>query len=206
MKGETVMAFIPVPDCCEAGIEFFLDAVPSVITLGFRHTGGGGYDISGLADLATALVTSFITPLVGDQTSDVVYSNIHLRSLDAENGAVFDQPLTAVGTNGTSGVANQVSMTVSFLTGIAGRSYRGRNYVAGLPTAALADQRNWNATYIGRLLEDYQTMDLALPAVDSEHVVISRFQGGETRSPGVATPVIGYRPNRPVYTQRRRLT
>jgi hypothetical protein len=97
-------------------------------------------------------------------------------------------------------------MTVTFLTGVAGRSYRGRNYIPALPSAAGATDRTWTNAAVAAVNSAYETFDLALPGVDSEHVVLSRANEGAPRVSGVATPVIGYRANVQMFTQRRRLT
>lgn len=199
-------SFIPFADCCEAAIEFLLDGIPSVITLGFHHTVAGAYGIADLADLATVIESQLVTPLATGQAPIVHYTNIHLRDLDSVSGAVFDNPLTNVGSETHDPVQNQVCMTVTFLTGVAGRSYRGRNYIAGLTVEELADSKTWAASQQVFIDGLYETFDAALPSVQSEHVVLSRFSGGAPRLSGVATPVIGYRANAQVYTQRRRLT
>lgn len=198
--------FIPFVDCCEAAIEFSLDGVPCVVTMGFRHTVSAAYSVSDLGVLATAIDVHYVTPLAARQEGVVVYRNIHLRDLDAVDGAVFDLPLAVPGGGLGTAVPNQVAMTVTFLTGVAGRSFRGRNYVAGLPAGTLADQRTWDTGETGAIQAIYEGFDGALPAADSEHVVLSRQALGNPRETGVATPVIGYRANPQVYTQRRRLT
>lgn len=198
--------FIPFADCCEAVIQFLLDGVPGLISLGFHHTVAAAYSVTNLADLATAIHTGLIVPLKARQTGQVKYTNIHLRDLDTVTGAVFDQPLTDVGTATGDNLPNQVAMTVTFLTGVAGRSYRGRNYVPALPAASTLTDRTWDPAVIAAVQAAYETFDLALPAADSEHVVLSRANGGAPRMAGVATRVIGYRANTQIFTQRRRLT
>jgi len=199
-------SFIPFVDCCEAVIQFLLDTIPGVITLGFKHTVSGAYGVADLGDLATAISTHLVTPLAAVQSGQIHYTNIHLRDLDTVSGAVFDQPLTQVGGVSGGSLPNQVAMTVTFLTGVAGRSFRGRNFIPALPIADTASDRTWSASIIASMTTIYENFDVSLPAVDSSHVVLSRFSGGAPRLTGIATDVIGYRANVGVYTQRRRLT
>jgi hypothetical protein len=199
-------SFIPFPDCCEAAIEFDLDGIPCVNTLGFHNTASEPFAVTDLADLATVIQTYLITGLATDQAPIVQYRNIHLRTLDSVSGPVFDQPLTNAGSASGTPVPNQVSMTITFLSGIAGRSYRGRNYIAGLQASTLADQRTWQGSGMSYVQSVYETFDGHLPSVSAEHVILSRFLDKAPREIGHAQPVIGYRANSQVHTQRRRLT
>lgn len=200
------MSFIPFDNCCEAAIEFDLAGIASVITLGFRSTVSEPFSVTDLADLATVIETQLVVPLAAIQAPTAVYRNIHLRDLDSVSGNVYDQPLTAVGSEGNTPVANQVAMTVTFLTGIAGRSYRGRNYVAGWRTQNLLNPTTFNSDICGIVAGIYETFDGALPAVSASHVVLSRFLDKSPRELGHAQDIIGYRANTQVHTQRRRLT
>lgn len=200
------MSFIPFPSCCEAAIQFVSSGIPGVITLGFKHTGDVEYTPTSLGDLATVISTQLVNALRLEQTNSVHYTNIHLRDLGSVSGAVFDLPLTATGSQNVPPVQNQVAMTVTFLTGVAGRSYRGRNYLPSLPAGSLVSPTTWDSGLAALLDTVYETFDLALPAVDSQHCVLSRFLDKSPRVTGHAQPVIGYRANTPVYTQRRRLT
>lgn len=199
-------SFIPFTDCCEASLEFTLVGIPGAITLGFHHTVAGAFGVADLGDLATVIDTALITNMKLHQCNMLTWHNIHLRDLDSISGAVFDQPLAITGAITTTCVPSQVAMTVTFLTGVAGRSYRGRNYIPALPVVELNNAQTWGPTIVGLMQGYYETFDVALAAVDAEHVVLSRFNGGAPRVSGVATPVIGYRANVPVFTQRRRLT
>lgn len=198
--------FVPFADCCEAAIMFDLDTIPSVITLGFHNTGSIPFDVPALADLATVLSVNFVTPLAVQLNTTVHFRNIHLRDLDSVSGAVFDQPLTQVGSSAGVAVPNQVATTVTFLTGVAGRSYRGRNYVPGATNGALADQKTFTDGYLADILSVYEGMDTHLASAAAEHVVLSRFLDKAPRESGHAQAVIGYRVNAPIHTQRRRLT
>lgn len=197
--------FIPFPSCCEANIQFALQGIPAEITLGFRNTDDEEYTASDLADLASVLQEYLVTPLAVLQTTAVNYVNIHMRALGSDSGAVDDLPLTNAGSASGAGVTNQASLTVTFLTGIAGRSYRGRNYIGGLPNSQLGNLHTWGNTVLTAVLGVYEGMDEHLAAASSSHVVLSRYLDKVPRETGHAQDVIGYRPNSLVATQRRRL-
>jgi hypothetical protein len=198
--------YIPFVDCAAANIQFDLDGIPCEITLGFHKVTAGPPVVGDLMNLATVIQSDLVVPLKGDQTAIVEYRNIHVVDLDSVSGPTYDLPLTDVGTATGGAVPNNVALCVTFLTGARGRSYRGRNYIAGLPLGATASNVEWTTGAAAGIQTIYENFDLALPPINWEHSVLSRFNGGAPRVTGHQQPVIAYRGNTGMVTQRRRLT
>lgn len=99
-----------------------------------------------------------------------------------------------------------VSACISFRTGLAGRSARGRNYVYGVPDTQVS-QNNLSETWQDGIITAWQTLRALYLANSFQHVVYSQFTGGNPRPTGLATPVTNYLfVDGVVDSQRRRLT
>lgn len=103
-----------------------------------------------------------------------------------------------------------VAGVITWLTGLAGRSFRGRSYVCGMPldgTEQLRfvnfDTREKLSALAGDFLSWFGTGG---GSSQGEFVIISRFENGAERSVPIATPVIDFRVNQGFGSQRRRLT
>jgi hypothetical protein len=94
----------------------------------------GGYILSDIQSLVTNLVDWFNLTFAVPLSRDWKTVAVHARALNVPAGFVVD-----VGTGGVIGgqdfeaAPNNVAATISFRTGIAGRSFRGRNYIPGIP-------------------------------------------------------------------------
>lgn len=93
-------------------------------------------------------------------------------------------------------VANNVTATVSFRTGARGRSFRGRNYIAGLTTFAFDDANHLTEDFVADMIAQYGNIITAILPAGQTWVVFSRFSGIDPtthrpipRVAGVATAV-----------------
>jgi hypothetical protein len=106
------------------------------------------------------------------------------------------------------------SPCISFHTGNRGRSFRGRNYLAGIPVNQVATS-TFEETWANNVVDAYLQMKSDLGGADFTHVVVSRFSGVELiagkkhsipRVAGIATPVDSYSfTDRTIDSQRKRL-
>lgn len=199
------MTFIPFSDAVEAVVQMTLGGIPAVMTLGFVDISGGGITPTGMGILGGALHDWLFTDFKPAVASSVDFLNIHLTDLDSVSGPVVDTPLGFVGTGTGAAVPNQVAMTVTFNTALRGRSYRGRNYVGGIPASNLLNPYQWNSSVVTGFDGIYGDMAGRVDAVSWQHVVLSRYLDKAPRLIGHSEPVLGYRANAPVYTQKRRL-
>lgn len=200
------MSFIPFSDAVEAVVEMTLDSIPSVMTLGFVLLSGGGITVAEMASLGGALHDWLFTDFKPAVAASVDFLNIHITDLDSVSGPVVDTPLGFVGTGTGTAVPNNVALTVTFVTALRGRSYRGRNFVGGIPAANLLNQYQWDSAVLAGFNGIYGDMAGHVADVSWQHVVLSRYLDKAPRELGHTQPVLTYRANEPVHTQRRRLT
>ena len=109
------------------------------------------------------------------------------------------------GTQAGVAVPNNVAMSVTLKTALRGRSYRGRNFIGGLPAAALTNPSFWNPTIQAAVDNAWIQLGLAGVAAGFTHSVLSRANNGVRRTVGVAVHIETYIARLPVATMRRRV-
>jgi len=199
------MAFIPALNTVRISFEFSLagEIVVNVI-----------YAEKSTTILSTDL-TSLITALRGWWTSDgkthrapaLALTAIRTRNLTFAAGEVEDYiyPTPEAGTYAGEVEASQVAAVVSFRTGLAGRSHRGRNYLAGINSGAVTGNVIATADAAG-YVADYVALADAIETVTGfKHVVCSFYTAKFPRATALTTPITQYICNTRVDTQRRRL-
>lgn len=138
-------------------------------------------------------------------TSDLsVYEFEAIDMTTASSPSFPDSRTPAVGDVATDSVPNNVALVVTWLTGLRGRSFRGRTYIPGIAEATFtgSDVGSSNAAAYAGVYDDLLA-DLAIAGFDL--VVASLFSGGAPRAAAVITPIIELAVNRIADSQRRRL-
>lgn len=206
------MAFIPVANVAAARLEGVVDGQQTINDLYFRQPGGIFFaDIQSLAVNLDAWFTTAFANMLSNQWSTVA---VHLRDLTTEAGLVADFSSTpTTGGVGAEPTPNNVAACISFRTGTAGRSYRGRNYIPAIP-GTMVTTNTLDSDWMGDMAQAYGLLlegGGALPG-DWEWVVVSRYSGVDAdgkpipRVAGIATPVSTVLfTNAIVDSQRRRL-
>lgn len=200
------MAFIPFINVAEVVFKGTLAGQQCYLTFGIRKGSAiGGTDLSDIADVFDAW---WATDFRAELSTNYNAGSIKVTDLSSDSAPTFEKPVTAPtdGAVASASVPNNVAMVVSFLTANRGRSYRGRNYVMGVPSADLDTNTSFESSSCAAVQLDYEQLQLALAGAGFEHVVLSRFNAGAERAVGVSTAVETYRANTPVGTQRRRVT
>lgn len=198
--------FVPFPvGTVETHLHFLYDGIPGENVNGWKTTDGSPLTPGNGATIATDLFTWWN----GDRAqfpSSTVFVGVTVIDLTSESGWVVNSTGSIPGTNIGVAVPNNAAMVATLQTGIRGRSYRGRNYVGGLPTSFLADQKLWTGAAV--LAVDTVWDNLAgmssLPLL--QMAVLSRVDAGVRRTLGHAQGVTNIRINFPVYTLKGRLT
>ena len=149
----------------------------------------------------TAWLVTHITP-------NWNWSSVILRDMTEAEGLElnFTEGFPIAGTGSGTVNPDQVCYTVTWNTGLVGRSARGRSYISGmnrenivnnnrLSDSAQADfQNRWT-----HVREDFETLGHALQ-------VVSFIDAGVPRDEGRPLPVLSNLVRFPVATQRRRLS
>jgi len=190
------MAFVPAVNCAHVRLEGVIDGQQTINDLYFRNSAAISVaDIAGLAvNIRDWFDLTFSTICDASWTTVAV----HARDLTTAFGVVSD--LAAAGTIGGTageGAPNNVAACISFRTGLAGRSFRGRNYIPAVPNSQI-DLNTFETEYIAACIavySDFLPGGAVLPA-GWEWVILSRFSGvgpGGVPIPritGVMTPVL----------------
>lgn len=202
------MAFIPVPNCIQARLiwqedngavaqNVFWHATSSVPTL---------EDMDDIGGIWGEMMTE--SGLGPNTTNNWALASVNMRAMNEEEGLskIFTDGMPISGTNAGTKTPDQVAYTVTWNTGLVGRSARGRSYVLGVPLEAIvgqnrladASQASFNNTW-GVIMDGFATAGHSLQ-------VVSFQEGGVPRAEGRALPVLSHQVRFPLATQRRRLS
>jgi len=148
-------------------------------TLWFETVGGTAPSPAELATLGADLHSWYQTYLIPFQGSVCVLNEIYLRQAVAEGGVELTVPgdLLDVGSAGGDPEAGNVTLTVSFRTGLSGRSYRGRNYSIGM-TKSHQSGGTASSTYVEGLEDAYSELkNIIDTSGDFVWIVYSQYDG-----------------------------
>lgn len=198
------MAFIPAPLCilCEMVFELGDQRVENTIWARVDTAPSAVF----LDNLAGALITWWDTEVRSAISQDCALVLVQCTYKGSATGPQGSSTagLPMNGSVPTAAAPNGTAFVVKFGTANIGRSYRGRNYVAGLPASSIADSI-YSINETNDVLGAYSSLTALLGGLNAEHVVVSFFTGGAARPAGVATPVTSYTATtRGTRSQRRR--
>lgn len=182
------MAFQAVPDVAHIRYEGRVDGQLTVNDLYFEVSGGGitPVNLLALTGAVASWVTGSIVPLVCDSWTG---TQVVGRDLTVQNGAVAAVTVGQPGEVTTEAVPNNVAACVSFRTGVSGRSFHGRNYVAAIPNAQVTLNTIDSALIIA-LVEAYtQLVGAGTFLAGWQWGVVSRVTAGAPRANGIITPI-----------------
>ena len=203
------MAFIPVPNTvrCDVVASLFGQIIENTLYFAFPDP-----PLSSIVGQLAASVGEWaVGALCTNLSNDYTYLRTEAQDISEEGAAALTDTV-GTGTTGTSmnpAAPANVCAAVSFRTALGGRSYRGRNYVSGIPKASCEGNQcnsDWGAALVAiyeSLVPDFIEDDLP----DAVHVVVSRYHLNAPRVTGVTTPILTYlMTNLDLDSQRRRLT
>lgn len=163
----------------------------------------GTTELNTLLGVVNAWWTATVKPLV---SNEIALINTLARDLHVEDSFFVENVVNVPGTLVSPAMPANVTLAVKFLTGLAGRSNRGRQYWIGLAESQVAGDFVL-PTPGAAIAAAYNTLKTNLTAgTNGDLAVLSRYHNGAPRTIGVATLVtaIGTTDLR-VDTQRRRL-
>jgi len=183
------MAYIPVADTVLLEMFQGLHGQKVENTLYFRLA--GGMSVAQMTDLWNKMLTWWTVNLAPHLSNDLTLRGGKVTDLSTQSGAAldFNAPTpNPAGTVPSPSLPGNVACCVSIKTAARGRSFRGRNYIAGIAEASvvgntldLAVTVNVQAAYDAIL-----TVPFVAPW---EWVVVSRYANKLPRVTGVATAV-----------------
>jgi hypothetical protein len=185
------MAFIPVANTIELAFRGQCAGNQVVNTMSFEST-AGAIDVSGQAALVTALVPWYVTYVVSLLSVDYTYAGCASRNLTTQAGVVLFDATSVATAGGQTGARLPMkdAVHINFITGLAGRSFRGGNYIGPLSEGSTTGDAA-DATWLGYLAAAYNASLAAAIPSPFQQVVVSRYNNLVPRVTGVTTPVIG---------------
>lgn len=183
------MAFIPVTNTVEAQIRMTLDNQQIENTLYFTNT--DLYTATEMTVLGNDLLDWWTDQMAQNLSDDVTLREIYLVDLRTETGFTVTVPSGSpapTGVNSGGAVPSNAAMCVSFRTDLRGRSYRGRNYISGIPASEVT-LNTVSPTRIAGLIGSYELLFGFLLSNGWSWSVVSRRHNGADRITGVPTQV-----------------
>lgn len=179
--------FIPAVNDAKVTYSGIFRSQQYVGDLWFYHT-AGPIVAADLATLLNAVGSSFLPALAAEQSNDITYTFVRARDYSIVNGATQEQGLSLVG-GGTDAMPNNVCISCSFRSGIAGRSFRGRNFVGAIPRDQVAEN-SVLSTFLSPVLAAFTLMTSPTFATNWQWSIASFRSLGTWRGVAALTPVL----------------
>lgn len=201
------MSQAPVPYVAKVAVEQGYQFQDIVNTLYFKKDAGTAWSDSDLASLNDAMVTWWTAHMQSILCQNLGLMAVTSTDLTTENGPSVTTAVSPVeyGTVATDGLTTSVALVVTFRTGLRGRSYRGRNYISGIPLAGAETETDATSAFLNSCLAAYANLDDVELAESCTHVVVSRQHNGVVLTTGDAHTVLSYTGDSHFDSQRRRL-
>lgn len=200
-----------VPHAVKVAMRYLVDGLPMYNVLNVLCPGPASpADLTAIAGVFQAWWNAELRPsLSGAQQ----WLGADLYALDGPGSPVLVYNNSGVLTGSLAGgvYPPNVSICVSFKTGLSGRSYRGRLYMPGMPNVAPVSGGFTDAGSVAFWLPRFDAIRTRLVAAGYQLCIVSLYSGTNPdgskheRPVGIATPVITVSMDRRVDSQRRRL-
>jgi len=156
----------------------------------FRNEVDGSSNLLAINDVTDAVAVWYNNNIINILSEDVV--GTVARGVDMSTNPGLEVELTYNVSGGVASEAapNNVAAVPSFRTGVGGRSFRGRNYISGVPNSQILINVLDNG-FVANVITAYMQLLAGggvLPA-NWEWVVVSMFSAGAQRPVGLTTPV-----------------
>lgn len=181
------MAFQPAPSIALVTCEGLVDAQQTINDLAFFSSGAiTQATLQSLVNAVAVWFTDNLAPLLSDD-----WQALRVRGADLTTATGVIAEAAAVAAGGVGGEANpnNVAACVSFRTAQRGRSGRGRNFVPGIPGAAVT-LNTIDSALISDLIAAYTVLiGVGTFVAGWQWVVLSRQTGGALRANGIGIPI-----------------
>jgi hypothetical protein len=199
------MAFQPVPDTARFAVVHQSGVGDSVVNV-LYFSRGGSWGLPELQAAAQALATAWVNEIMTGLNEETSLRRIQARGERAQNDVSFEYilPTPVAGTRPGQAVPFQCAFCVTHLTGLTGRSNRGRTYFGYISEA----DNNNGLLSVGiatGLRDGLASVRSIMANLGWQHVVVSRIRNKVRLPAAITVPVIGYKyTDLIIDTQRRR--
>jgi hypothetical protein len=185
--------FIPVPNVASVELIYSVNGITAENV--FHVQKGSPYTLAQLQALRTTVNGWDAASWAGSRCGGALLTRIRTKALDTSASPTEDYtlPVARGGTVGGPLLPSNATFAMKLVTGLAGRSFRGRLYVVGIGSVFLGATANQvslgTATTFLTLLTNLITV---LAAAGHTLGVVSYRSGGVYRPTGLFTPAIGW--------------
>lgn len=201
------MPFIPVPACVQARLNWAHDSGLSAQNVFYHATSGvpTEEDLTDIGGLWGELWTEHLVSSVAPQWNLL---GVVLRAMNEEEGIEinFTAGFPIAGTNPNAALPNNVSYTVTWASGLVGRSARGRTYGVGLPQGTTANDNRLNDLTRSGLQASWEGLRSGFASEGHALQIVSFIDGGVPRAEGRKLPALACNVRFPLATRRSRLS
>lgn len=199
------MGFQPVPNT--ASVEFVYWNGKSYAENVLHYKRPVAWTLFDMQTFAAQLRAWYVAEVKPIAPATLFLSKIIIKDLTTQFGTAIEYTagMPLPGDNGSPMAPMNVTAAVKLVTGLRGRSYRGRVYVVGLTKTSVEGDvltgdavANWKGIYESLLAEKIE-------AGDPGWCVVSRWENLVPRVEGLATPIVSIEVEPTVDSQRRRL-
>lgn len=198
------MAFIPIPNTSMHTVNYTWlgQQVQNV----FHVLHGDVPTVGGIQAVNGILINWWNTEIEPNVSNQVEARSVIGTSVHVQNGpqSTSSFPPGSVGQLTSPSMPSGVTVAVSWRTGFAGRSFRGRTYHVGLVESQVTDNEIDSGTH-ATLAGGYAQLVTDLATNDTPLVIASRYTNNAPRTTGVATVVLSVLIDTFIDSQRRRL-
>jgi len=200
------MAFIPVPDVVQCRLNF-QDNTGTVAQNVLYVKTSSVPTLADMEDIGGLFHTWALDALMPSVTANWTILGIIMRSMSEEEGIEtnYVTGFPIVGSAAGDAAPNNVSYTVTWSTGLVGRSARGRSYGLGVANADVANGKTLTDGARAFFQAKWEALRIGLESGGHALQVVSFVDAGVPRTVGRALPVLATNVRFPVATQRRRL-
>lgn len=216
------MPFIRVESVAEVALLYLNGSQNIRSVLHFELVTEGSPSVEQLTDLADAVNAQWDVIMQPTVNGSTLYLGCTARSLDDEFGPAVERLVASplVGSAAGDPEPNNVALAIKKLTGLSGRSFRGRVFHPCLSTGQVLTSTRVTDAFAADIVDRYGDFlaGIVASAADWIHVVVSKYSGMENvvidgrykrrpipRTEGVTTPVTGFSTDGFLDSQRRRL-
>jgi len=207
--------FVEVPDVAEFSVVQNLSG-QNVINI-FHIKKDGGWDSASMAAMCVTLISGYNDEYAPHMSDDLRFVIVRARDLSTQFGAVAEVnfPPNSGGDAAIQSAPGNVALCIKHSTGLAGRSFRGRTFLAGLPRT-FVENNQVSEAYRDEMVAATDAIDGLINTAGGTWGVVSKYSG-YTQSPpkykkvptpravGIFTDIINNSADVNVDSMRRRL-
>lgn len=163
-------------------------------------------NVGNVQALAGVFASWWTTSMSDDVSTGLTLQSVVATDISVPDGLSIEhtEGLPASGLNASGQPPMNVTVAIKWITGLAGRSFRGRTYHLGIVNNQLANS-TVNPSEVTTLHNLYQMLLTEVLTTTNHLAVVSKFHNKAPRDTAVVTPIIDVSVDDTTDSQRRRL-